>query len=97
MSGELVFLIGGLQHEGGQKNAKRGTFMKRTGKRASSPCIDVCRHDPKTRWCLGCGRTADEIGEWSKLTPFRRRRLQQELAHRLIKLKNAHDNDKVAE
>ena len=61
--------------------------MKRTGKRALSPCIDVCRLDPKTRWCLGCGRTADEIGEWSKLTPFRRSRLQQELPGRLEELK----------
>ncbi|MDA0785843.1 MAG: DUF1289 domain-containing protein [Proteobacteria bacterium] len=60
--------------------------MKRTGKRAPSPCIDVCRLDPKTGWCLGCGRTAGEIGEWSKLTPFRRGRLQQELARRLGKL-----------
>ncbi len=60
--------------------------MKRTGKRAPSPCIDVCNLDPKTGWCLGCGRTAGEIGEWLKLTPFRRSRLQRELARRLGKL-----------
>jgi uncharacterized protein len=61
--------------------------MKRTGKRAPSPCIDVCDLDAKTGWCLGCGRTAGEIGEWSKLTPFRRSRLQQELASRRAKLR----------
>lgn len=61
--------------------------MKRAGKRALSPCIDVCDLDAKTGWCLGCGRTAGEIGEWSKLAPFRRSRLQQELASRLVKLR----------
>lgn len=61
--------------------------MKRTGKRAPSPCIDICDLDAKTGWCLGCGRTAAEIGEWSKLTPFRRNRLRQELANRLVKLR----------
>jgi len=60
--------------------------MKRTGKRALSPCIDVCDLDAKTGWCLGCGRTAGEIGEWTKLTPFHRTRLQQELARRLVRL-----------
>ncbi len=60
--------------------------MKRVGKRALSPCIDVCRLDPQTGWCLGFGRTAGEIGEWLKLTPFRRGRLQQELARRLERL-----------
>ena len=60
--------------------------MKRGAKRAQSPCIDICRLDPKTGWCLGCGRTAAEIGEWLKLTPFRRRRLEREFARRLAKL-----------
>lgn len=62
--------------------------MKRTGKRAPSPCIDVCRFDPQTGWCLGCGRTASETREWSKQTPFRRNRLKQQLPDRLVKLKN---------
>ena len=60
--------------------------MKRAAKRAQSPCIDVCRPDPKTGWCLGCGRTDAEIGEWPKLTPFRRSRLERELTRRLVKL-----------
>ena len=60
--------------------------MGRKARRAQSPCIDVCRLDPKTGWCLGCGRTAAEIGDWLKLTPFRRSRLERELARRLAKL-----------
>lgn len=29
-----------------------------------SPCISVCVLDPKTRYCLGCLRTSDEIAGW---------------------------------
>ena len=60
--------------------------MTRRAKRAQSPCVDVCRLDPRTGWCLGCGRTAAEIGAWVKLSPFRRKRLERELARRLVKL-----------
>ena len=58
--------------------------MKRTARRVQSPCIDVCRLDPKTAWCLGCARTAAEIRQWPKLTPFRRSRLGRELTRRLV-------------
>ena len=29
--------------------------------RIQSPCIDLCRVDPGSGWCLGCARTNDEI------------------------------------
>lgn len=32
-----------------------------------SPCIDVCRMDETTGWCIGCARTLDEIAAWSTL------------------------------
>jgi predicted Fe-S protein YdhL (DUF1289 family) len=60
--------------------------MTRRAKRAQSPCVDVCRVDPRTGWCLGCGRTSTEIKGWVKLTPFRRKRLERELAQRVAKL-----------
>lgn len=60
--------------------------MTRRAKRALSPCVDVCRLDPRTGWCLGCGRTSAEIKGWVKLTPFRRKRLERELAQRRAKL-----------
>ncbi len=60
--------------------------MTRRAKRAQSPCVDVCRVDPRTGWCLGCGRTSAEIRGWVKLTPFRRKRLERELAQRVAKL-----------
>ena len=33
-----------------------------------SPCTSLCVLDPKTGWCEGCGRTLDEIANWSAMT-----------------------------
>jgi predicted Fe-S protein YdhL (DUF1289 family) len=32
-----------------------------------SPCVDVCRMDEVSGWCLGCQRTLREIAAWSTL------------------------------
>ena len=32
-----------------------------------SPCISICKSDPKTGYCYGCGRTNEEKRIW-KLT-----------------------------
>ncbi|MBT4204330.1 DUF1289 domain-containing protein [Hyphomicrobiales bacterium] len=29
-----------------------------------SPCINVCKIDPLTSYCYGCGRTSEEIKLW---------------------------------
>jgi len=35
-----------------------------------SPCISICKTDPKTGYCYGCGRTNEEkkFGSLKKLT-----------------------------
>ncbi|MGE7371227.1 DUF1289 domain-containing protein [Neorhizobium sp. NPDC001467] len=56
-----------------------------------TPCTDVCQFDPRNKWCVGCGRTPDEIKAWRKLTPFRRTVLTNELKHRMRRLRrNGH-------
>lgn len=32
-----------------------------------SPCIKVCSINPVTGFCIGCGRTRDEIAGWSRM------------------------------
>ena len=32
-----------------------------------SPCINICEIDPKNKICIGCGRTEQEIFNWSYL------------------------------
>ena len=29
-----------------------------------SPCISICKTDPKTGYCYGCGRTDEEKKNW---------------------------------
>ena len=31
-----------------------------------SPCISICRTDPVTGYCYGCGRTNDEKKMWKE-------------------------------
>ncbi len=40
-----------------------------------SPCIDVCRMDPRTGWCEGCARTIDEIAQWASLDDAAKRQV----------------------
>jgi predicted Fe-S protein YdhL (DUF1289 family) len=35
---------------------------------ASSPCIQICVIDPASGLCEGCGRTLQEIADWSRLS-----------------------------
>ncbi len=30
------------------------------------PCIDVCKYDENTGWCLGCGMTRKERKAWKR-------------------------------
>ena len=34
--------------------------------KAKSPCINVCKLNPKNNLCEGCLRTSEEISNWSK-------------------------------
>ncbi|WP_316014035.1 DUF1289 domain-containing protein [Roseobacter sp. HKCCA0434] len=47
-----------------------------------SPCVKICVIDPASRLCVGCHRTIDEIGGWSRLNPAERRRIMGELPER---------------
>jgi hypothetical protein len=40
-----------------------------------SPCIDVCRLDRRTGFCVGCFRTIEEIAGWTSFSPADRRRV----------------------
>lgn len=51
-----------------------------------SPCNLVCTIDPLSGYCLGCGRTGDEIAGWTGFTPTERRDLMTVLPERLATL-----------
>jgi len=51
-----------------------------------SPCVGVCQIDQATGWCLGCGRTGNEIGRWLGMSEDERLALWNELPGRLDRL-----------
>lgn len=48
-----------------------------------TPCILVCSIDMNTGYCFGCGRTREEIGEWTLYSDDERRDIMQTLPQRL--------------
>ncbi|MFQ5565019.1 MAG: DUF1289 domain-containing protein [Paracoccaceae bacterium] len=40
-----------------------------------SPCVKVCVIHPASGYCLGCGRSADEVARWAQMTPEERREI----------------------
>ncbi|MEQ1539704.1 MAG: DUF1289 domain-containing protein [Sphingorhabdus sp.] len=52
----------------------------------SSPCLAICRLDPSDEYCLGCGRTLDEIAGWTRASDAERREIVAQLPDRLLRL-----------
>lgn len=55
----------------------------------SSPCIKICVLDPQSGWCVGCGRTLDEIAGWGSLSEAERLAVMDGLPARMTKLPTA--------
>lgn len=54
----------------------------------ASPCVRICCLDERNV-CLGCGRTLDEIRDWSKLNDAEKRTVNEQarLRHELTELR----------
>jgi len=51
----------------------------------ASPCIQVCRVDEITGFCIGCARTLAEIAAWGELSVPEKARIVAGLPHRTAK------------
>lgn len=51
-----------------------------------SPCISVCMMDAESGWCIGCGRTLDEIGRWGETDQADRDAVTETLPARMAQL-----------
>jgi len=51
-----------------------------------TPCTKVCTVDGASGLCLGCLRTLQEIGEWSRLDEATREAILDELPGRVSRL-----------
>ncbi|MBS1216352.1 MAG: hypothetical protein H6R20_1326 [Proteobacteria bacterium] len=47
-----------------------------------SPCINVCRMNPRTGYCEGCLRSIDEIAGWSQFSADEKRAVLARLPSR---------------
>ncbi|MEP9367180.1 DUF1289 domain-containing protein [Xanthobacter sp. VNH20] len=53
----------------------------------ATPCVKICRVDPVSSLCLGCGRTTQEIGAWISMSAERRTAVMAQLPVRLERLR----------
>ena len=54
----------------------------------NSPCVDVCAIDDDTGWCIGCGRSMNEIATWATMGDALRAKILTELDARKVKIPN---------
>jgi uncharacterized protein len=52
-----------------------------------SPCANICSVDPSGQWCVGCGRTLDEIAGWQEASETERQAILESLPERMKQLK----------
>ena len=48
----------------------------------ASPCVRNCCLDPESGWCMGCGRTIEEITGWMAASSDERRAILARLPDR---------------
>ena len=44
-----------------------------------TPCVNICRINPRTGYCEGCNRTEYEINNWTKFSADERAQVMEEL------------------
>ena len=49
----------------------------------ASPCRNICTLERDRRLCLGCGRTLDEIGRWSRMSEAEKQAVLDRLARQV--------------
>ncbi|MEM6665225.1 MAG: DUF1289 domain-containing protein [Pseudomonadota bacterium] len=51
-----------------------------------SPCQNICVIDRVSRYCIGCGRTGDEIASWTRFTDGERQTVMDTLPDRMASI-----------
>lgn len=55
-------------------------------KEIESPCVKLCSIHPTEKICVGCYRTLEEIGNWSRMMPETRQSIMASLPERAPRL-----------
>jgi predicted Fe-S protein YdhL (DUF1289 family) len=51
-------------------------------RRMQTPCTKICTLDAQRRYCVGCGRTLEEIARWASMSDDERTRIMAALPAR---------------
>lgn len=51
-----------------------------------TPCVQICVIDPLSGFCIGCGRTGEEVAGWIRMTPEERRLTMESLPDRMASI-----------
>ena len=62
---------------------------RQTARLQHSPCVGVCTLDQATGWCLGCGRSGDEVARWIAMSDAEQLACWRDLPRRLERLEVA--------
>jgi uncharacterized protein len=54
-----------------------------------SPCVNICEIDDVTGWCVGCGRTLDEIARWGATDDMDRNAVLAQLPARMASIRES--------
>lgn len=46
-----------------------------------TPCVSICKIDTDSRSCIGCGRTIEEVRNWSKFSEDERMEVMRRLGY----------------
>ncbi|MGI9464556.1 MAG: DUF1289 domain-containing protein [Aestuariivirgaceae bacterium] len=57
-----------------------------TTEKIESPCVKICVVDPQSGYCIGCGRTREEIAGWLAMSPPQRSDVIEALPDRIANL-----------
>lgn len=52
-----------------------------------SPCVNICSLDQSGKYCLGCGRSLNELAAWQNASEAERSDIMTQLPERLRALK----------
>ena len=47
----------------------------------ASPCVNICKVEDNV--CIGCGRTLDEIANWTSMSNEERKQINERVSHNL--------------
>ncbi len=64
---------------------EHGSFEPEDGP-VETPCIDICKINHATGYCIGCCRSSDEIARWASMSDAERRAIMDELDRRRVRL-----------